>query len=56
MLSAAKKAGANGTDITFISGGGTDVQIRLGKVESAERAEDYQMGLRVFCGKQTATI
>ena len=56
MLSAAKKAGADGTDITFISGGGTDVQIRLGKVESAERAEDYQMGLRVFCGKQTATI
>ncbi len=56
MLSAATKAGADETDITFISGGGVDVQVRLGKVESAERSEDYQMGLRVFCGNRTATI
>ncbi len=56
MLSAATKAGADETDITFISGGGVDVQVRLGRVESAERSEDYQMGLRVFCGNRAATI
>ena len=56
MLSASTKAGADETDITFISRGGVDVQVRLGKVESAERSEDYQMGLRVFCGNRTATI
>ena len=26
------------------------------KVESAERAEDYQMGMRVFVGHRSATI
>ena len=55
-LSAAKKAGADGVDVSFIKGRGHDVQVRLGKVESAERAEDYQMGMRVFVGHKTATI
>ena len=55
-LSAAKQAGAEGADVSFIKGGGLDVQVRLGKVESAERAEDYQMGMRVFVGQKSATI
>lgn len=55
-LSATKKAGADGVDVSFIKGRGHDVQVRLGKVESAERAEDYQMGMRVFVGQKTATI
>ena len=55
-LSAAKQAGADGADVCFIKGGGQDVQVRLGKVESAERAEDYQMGMRVFVGQRSATI
>ncbi|MGB2051245.1 MAG: TldD/PmbA family protein [Candidatus Puniceispirillaceae bacterium] len=55
-LSAAKQAGADGADVSFIKGGGQDVQVRLGKVESAERAEDYQMGMRVFVGQRSATI
>ena len=55
-LSAAKLAGADGADVSFIKGGGLDVQVRLGKVESAERAEDYQMGMRVFVGQKSATI
>ena len=55
-LSAAKRAGADGADVSFIKGGGQDVQVRLGKVESAERAEDYQMGMRVFVGQRSATI
>ena len=55
-LSAAKQAGADCADVSFIKGGGQDVQVRLGKVESAERAEDYQMGMRVFVGQRSATI
>ena len=55
-LSAAKQAGADGADVSFIKGDGQDVQVRLGKVESAERAEDYQMGMRVFVGQRSATI
>lgn len=55
-LSAAKLAGADGADVSFIKGGGQDVQVRLGKVESAERAEDYQMGMRVFVGQKSASI
>ena len=55
-LSAAKQAGADGADVSFIKGGGLDVQVRLGKVESAERAEDYQIGMRVFVGQKSATI
>ena len=38
-LSAAKQAGADGADVSFIKGGGQDIQVRLGKVESAERAK-----------------
>ena len=55
-LKAAEQAGADGADVSFIKGGGLDVQVRLGKVESAERAEDYQMGMRVFVGQKSATI
>ncbi len=55
-LKAARNAGADGADITFITGGSTDIQVRKGNVESAERAEDYQLGLRVFCGKRNAAV
>jgi len=56
VLKAASVAGADGADITFITGDSTDIQVRLGQVESIERAEDYQLGLRVFCGKQSAAV
>ena len=55
-LDAARKAGADGSDITFITSSSTDIQVRLGAVESAERAEDFQLGLRVFCGQQSASV
>lgn len=55
-LRAARTAGADGADITFITGDSTDIQVRLGQVESIERSEDFQLGLRVFCGKQNAAV
>ena len=56
MLDAAQKAGANGADVSFIRGNGLDVQVRLGQVESAERSEDYQVGMRVFVGQRSASV
>jgi PmbA protein len=56
MLDAAQKAGADGADVSFIRGHGLDVQVRLGKVESAERSEDYQVGMRVFVGQRSASV
>ena len=56
MLSAAKKAGADEADVSFIKGHGLDVQVRLEKGESAERSEDYQVGMRVFVGRRSASI
>ena len=55
-LDAARAAGADGADITLAKGSSLSAQVRLGKTESVERAEDYQLGLRVFAGKKTATI
>jgi PmbA protein len=56
MLDAAQKAGADCADVSFIRGHGLDVQVRLGKVESAERSEDYQVGMRVFVGQRSASV
>ncbi len=55
-LDAARAAGADGADITLAKGSGLSAQVRLGKTESVERAEDYQLGLRVFVGKKTANV
>ena len=37
-------------------GQSTSVSVRHGKVESSERSEDFDIGLRVFVGQQTASI
>ena len=56
LLDAAKSAGASGADAMLARGQSTSVSIRHGKVESAERSEDFDIGLRVFVGQQTASI
>ena len=56
LLDAAKAAGADGADATLARGEGNSVDIRLGKVEAAERSEDYDVGMRVFVGQRTASI
>ena len=42
LLDAAKAAGADGADATLARGEGNSVDIRLGKVEAAERSEDHR--------------
>ena len=56
LLDAAKSAGASGADAMLARGQSTSVSVRHGKVESSERSEDFDIGLRVFVGQQTASI
>ena len=56
VLESAKKYGASDADVTFIKGTGQNIQVRLGKIESAERFEDFHIGLRVFLGKKSSSI
>jgi PmbA protein len=56
VLAAAKKAGADTADSLFVEGVSSSVSYRLGKLEDVERAESYDLGLRVFVGARTAIV
>src|SRR4051812_18295680 len=56
LLDAAKKAGADAADALFVEGVSSSVSYRLGKLEDVERAEKYDVGLRVFVGQQISFI
>ena len=56
LLDAAKSAGASGADAMLARGQSTSVSVRHGKVESSERSEDFDIGLRVFVDQKTASI
>jgi PmbA protein len=56
LLDAAKRAGADAADALFVEGVSSSVSYRLGKLEDVERAENYDLGLRVFVGQQVAFI
>ena len=55
-LDAAKKAGADAADALFVEGVSSSVSYRLGKLEDVERAEAYDLGLRVFVGNRVAIV
>ena len=56
LLDAAKRCGADAADALFVEGVSSSVSYRLGKLEDVERAENYDIGLRVFLGQQVAFI
>ena len=56
LLDAAKSSGASGADAMLARGQSTSISVRHGKVESSERSEDFDIGLRVFVGQKTASI
>ncbi len=56
LLDRARKAGADAADGVVAGGFGQEVSVRLGEVESVERSEDHEIGLRVFVGKRNAMI
>ena len=56
MLETAKSEGADAAEATLVKNKGVGVEVRLGKFESVEHAEDFQIGLRVFTGQKSASI
>ncbi|MDR0808489.1 MAG: TldD/PmbA family protein [Gemmobacter sp.] len=56
MLDAARKAGAEAADVLAVEGTALTVDIRRGKLEQAERAEQVELGLRVLMGGRQACV
>src|ERR1700712_3711044 len=56
VLKAAKAAGADAADALLVENVSASVNYRLGKLEDVERAENYDLGLRVFVGQKVAFI
>lgn len=56
LCDAARKAGADQADVVVVRGMSLSVQLREGKVESTERSEGDDMGLRVIVGGRAASV
>ncbi len=56
LLRAAKAAGADVAETSMSFGTSLSLQRRLGKIEETERAEGRGLSLRVFVGKQNASV
>src|SRR6201995_2715121 len=56
LLEGAGKAGADAADALYVEGISPSVSYRLGKLEDVERAENYDLGLRVFVGQKVAFV
>lgn len=55
-LTLARRQGADAADVIYAHGSETTVSWRLGKTEGLERSESAGLGVRVFVGKQQATV
>lgn len=51
----ATRSGADAADAVCASSGSTEVSVRFGKVESIDRSESGELGLRVFVGTRSAS-
>ncbi len=56
LLAAARKAGAADADAIAISGSSISVDVRDGRLETAERSEGIDLGLRVLIGNRQACV
>jgi PmbA protein len=56
LIAKAKKAGASDADAVFVEGISVSHARRFGKLEKLERAEGYDLGLRVLIGKRQAMV
>ncbi len=56
LVGAARKAGADAADVMAVRGVSVGVQMREGQVESSERSEGDDLGLRVFVGRRSASV
>jgi PmbA protein len=56
LLDAARRNGAEAADAVVRGGRSLGVSMRLGALEDVERSEAEEAGLRVFCGRRSASI
>ncbi len=56
LIAAARAAGADSADALLVRNASLSVSRRLGKIEQLERAEGFDIGLRVFIGQRQAMI
>ena len=56
LVAAAKRAGADAADALLVQNASLSVSRRLGRIEQLERAEGFDLGLRVFIGKRQAIV
>jgi PmbA protein len=56
LLDAARRAGAEAADALAVTGSSVSIDLRAGRLETAERAEATEVGLRVLIGGQQACV
>ncbi|TCZ66125.1 TldD/PmbA family protein [Roseicella aquatilis] len=56
LVAAARRAGADAADAILVSNASLSVARRLGQIEQLERAEGFDLGLRVFLGQRQAIV
>lgn len=56
LVERARRAGADAAEAVYHADASESISVRLGKLEDVERSEGEQMGLRVFCGRRSASI
>jgi PmbA protein len=56
LLDAARKAGAESADALAVAGTAVSIEIRKGALETAERSEGVEIGLRVLIGRRQACV
>lgn len=56
LLDAARKAGADSADALAVAGTAVSIEIRKGALETAERSEGVEIGLRVLIGRRQACV
>src|ERR1700712_4633461 len=56
LVERARAAGADAADAIYLADASESVRVRLGKLEDVERSESEHIGLRVFCGRRSASI
>lgn len=56
LLEAARKAGADAADALAIDSTTLDINIRGGRLETAERSENREIGVRVLVGRRQAIV
>ena len=55
LITRARRAGADASDVVYSGDASAQVAVRLGALEDVERSENEDIGVRVFVGKRSAS-